>query len=105
LDIGVLGSLGATDVYGVQGGEQFLLSLGGVFLGNIVRQDERPGPSLTAAEQEQDAENSSTNKTASSDTLHHGGTSCRYGTISLRWSRNDEFQLAATLFISYDTMI
>ena len=31
LDIGVLGSLGATDVYGVQGGEQFLLSLGGVF--------------------------------------------------------------------------
>ena len=30
-DIGVLGSLGATDDYGVQGGEQFLLSLGGVF--------------------------------------------------------------------------
>ena len=30
-DIGVLGSLGATDAYGVQGGEQLLLSLGGVF--------------------------------------------------------------------------
>ena len=56
-------------------------------------------------EQEQDAENSSTNKTASSDTLHHGGTSCRHGAISLRWSRNDEIQLAAALFIFYDTMI
>ena len=101
----MVGATELVEILLIQGGEQFLLSLGGVFLGNIVRQDELPGPSLTAAEQEQDAENSSTNKTASSDTLHHGGTSCRYGTISLRWSRNDEFRLAATLFISYDTMI
>ena len=103
----MVGDLDAVEILLIQSRKKLGLSLRAVIRGNVWRLDKLSCayPDLTAAEQKQEAENSSTNKTASSDTLHHGGTSCRHGTISLKWSRNDEIQLAAALFIFYDTMI
>ena len=103
----MVGNLDAVEILLIQSRKKLRLSLRAVIRGNVWRLDKLSCsyPDLTAAEQKQETENSSTNKTASSDTLHHGGTSCRHGAISLRWSRNDEIQLAAALFIFYDTMI
>ena len=103
----MVGDLDAVEILLIQSRKKLRLSLRAVIRGNVWWLDKLSCscPDLTAAEQKQETENSSTNKTASSDTLHHGGTSCRYGTISLKWSRNDGIQLAAALFISYDTMI